>query len=64
MLVFIKLRESELSINGNLIVEDHDLLAGLGNWDWKVRESDFRCQYSPQFIVIESRLYLLARKPL
>ena len=56
MLVVIEYRGSELSINGNLIEGDHDPLAGLGNWGLSDRGSDLRCQFSPRFIVIGSRL--------
>ena len=56
MLVVIEYRGIELSINGNLIVGDHDPLAGLGNWGLSDRGSDLRYQFSPRFIVIGSRL--------
>ena len=56
ILVVIKYRGNGLSINGNLIEGDHDPLAGLGNWGLSDRGSDLRCQFSPRFIVIGSRL--------
>ena len=56
ILVVIKYRGNGLSITGNLIEGDHDPLAGLGNWGLSDRGSDLRCQFSPRFIVIGSRL--------